>query len=132
MRDRIWTSRNPSATRLLIAVLATLTFLSTAACLPVGIDAIELPDRIVVTGPSSLRVEETAQLSITITSFAGDNPSPLEPSGRTMILQSSDPRVLTVTGTGEIRGISPGTVTILVFPTTHRGQSGDIVITVVP
>ena len=120
MRDRVWTSRNPRATRLLIVVLATLTFLSTAACVPVNIDSIELVNIITVTGPSTLRVEETAQLSIA-TIYDG-NSSPLEPSGwRTRIMQSSDPRVLTVTGTGEVRGISPGTVTILV---TRRGRIG--------
>ena len=91
----------------------------------------------VVTGPSSLRVGETAQLSITLT-FPDGRMNPVQPSQGTLIeVRSSDARVLTVSASGEVRGVSPGSaiVTVTPSPASAEGNNrvpGTIAITVVP
>ena len=91
----------------------------------------------VVTGPSSLRVGETAQLSITLT-FPDGRMNPVQPSQGTLIeVRSSDTRVLTVSASGEVRGVSPGSAIVTVTPSTAAAEGnnrvpGTIAITVVP
>ena len=91
----------------------------------------------VVAGPSSVRVGETAQLSITLT-FPDGRMTPVQPSQGTLIeIRSSDTRVLTVSAGGEVRGISPGSAIVTVTPSTASAEnnnpvSGTIAITVVP
>ena len=91
----------------------------------------------VVSGPSSLRVGETAQLSITLT-FPDGRMNPVQPSQGTLIeIRSSDTRILTVSASGEVRGISPGSAIVTVTPSTASAENnnrvpGILAITVVP
>jgi hypothetical protein len=91
----------------------------------------------VVTGPSTLRVGETAQLSITLT-FPDGRMTPVQPSQPTLIeVRSSDTRVLTVSASAEVRGISPGSAVVTVTPSPAAAENnnrvpGVITITVVP
>jgi hypothetical protein len=91
----------------------------------------------VVTGPSSVRVGETAQLSITLTFPDGRN-NPVPPSQTTSIeVRSSDTRILTVTPSAEVQGISPGSAVVTVTPSMAIAENynrvpGTIAIRVVP
>ena len=91
----------------------------------------------VVTGPSSLRVGEVAQLSITLR-FPDGTLKPVQPSQGALIeVRSSDPRVVTVSPSGEVRGISPGSAMVTVTPSIASAENnnrlpGTVAITVVP
>jgi uncharacterized lipoprotein YajG len=88
----------------------------------------------IVTGPSSVRVGESAQLSITLRFDDGRTDS-LAPSQITStMIRSSNTSVLTVSPSGEVRGIAPGTVTVTVVPSTTDGSpiAGWLAISVVP
>jgi hypothetical protein len=91
----------------------------------------------VVTGPSILRVGESAQLSITLT-YPDGRMNPVQPSQGTLIeIRSSDTRILTVSAGGEVHGVSPGTATVTVTPSTASAENnnrvpGVIAIRVVP
>jgi hypothetical protein len=91
----------------------------------------------VVTGPSTLRVGETAQLSVTLTFPDGRN-NPVQPSQTTSIdVHSSDTRILTVTPSAEVQGISPGSAIVTVTPSMAAAENynrvpGTIAIRVVP
>jgi hypothetical protein len=90
-----------------------------------------------VMGPSTLHVGEVAQLAVTLT-FSDGESNPVPPSQSTYIrLQSSNTAVLSVSSSGEVRGIAPGTATVTVTPdatTVAYGSitPGTIAIAVVP
>ncbi len=115
-------------------VLAALAVMGMSACSP-GLYRRKVTAS--VTGPSSIRVGETAQLSITLT-FSDGTSNLLQPSQASSVeVQSSNPSVLTVTGDGQIRGISPGTATVTVTPSvTSVGNNnrtpGTLAIVVIP
>ena len=90
-----------------------------------------------VTGPATLRVGEVIQLAVTLT-FSDGTSNPLQPSQISSVMfDSSNTSVLTVSEAGEVRGIALGTATVTATPsatTTGTGKrtAGTIAITVVP
>jgi hypothetical protein len=91
----------------------------------------------IVTGPSSVRVGESAQLSVTL-QFDDGRTNMLAPSQiSSTTIQSSNTSVLTVSARGEVRGVSPGTATVTVIPSATADGNyspipGWLAITVVP
>jgi hypothetical protein len=90
-----------------------------------------------VTGPATTRVGEVIQLTVTLT-FSDGTSNPVQPSQTSsIILESSNMNVLTVSAAGEVRGIAPGTATVKATPSvtstgTGKRIAGTVAITVIP
>jgi hypothetical protein len=90
-----------------------------------------------VTGPATVRVGEVIQLAVTLT-FSDGTSNPVQPSQTSsIIMESSNTSVLTVSVAGEVRGIAPGTATVKATPSvmstgTGKRTAGTIAIAVVP
>jgi hypothetical protein len=90
-----------------------------------------------VTGPATVRVGEVIQLAVTLT-FSDGTSGLVQPSQTSsIILESSNTSVLTVSVDGVARGIAPGTATVTATPSvtstgTGKRTAGTIAITVVP
>lgn len=118
--------------RLFTFTLAALTVMSVSACRRTC--PTDLPAE--VAGPASIRVGEEVQLLVTETFYPRANP--MQPSANPSSWTSSDPAVLTVSGNGLARGVTPGHVTVTVKPWVRCGGDenrqalGTLAITVVP
>jgi hypothetical protein len=130
-----WTVLRPSRVATRTGALRLLV-VSLALC---GLTACEYRRDVTaqVTGPATLRVGEVARLAVTLT-FSDGTSNLLQPSQiASIVLESSNTSVLTVSAAGEVRGIAPGTATVTATPsvtTTGTGKrtAGTIAITVVP
>ena len=84
-----------------------------------------------------MRVGEVIQLAVTLT-FSDGTSNPLAPSQMgSIVFDSSNTIVLTVSQAGEVRGIAPGTATVTATPSvtstgTGKRTAGTIALTVLP
>ena|SRR5687768_5979972 len=112
-------------------VAAALVLIGLAGC-EYGRDV-----RAELSGPSTVRVGEVIQLAVTLR-FSDGTSNLLQPSQiASVVFESSNASVLTVSPLGEARGLSPGTATIAATPSvtstgTGKRTPGTLVIQVIP
>jgi len=127
-----WTSNNPSvatvnASGLLTAVsLGSATITATSegfsASAAVTVRPVSVAAVTVSPATSALLTEETAQLSATVVDSTGT-----VLTDRTVSWSSSDVAIASVSGTGQVTAVTPGTVTVTA---TSEGRSGTAFVTV--
>jgi hypothetical protein len=105
--------------------LAVLGLLGAAACQNENPLGLPVPDRILVTSPAaSLFVGEAVQLQAIGVNSAGDELPAFEPNWT-----SSDGNIASVSTTGLLIGVAPGTATIRA---SLSGKTGSVTVTVEP
>jgi trimeric autotransporter adhesin len=133
-RTITWSSSNPSIATVTGAGLvsavapgtATITAMSEGQSGTASLTIIPIPVASVLVAPdsASVMVGETIQLTATPRSADG---SAL--TGRAVTWSSSNPSIATVTGTGLVSAVAPGTATITAM---SEGQSGTAALTIIP